>query len=634
MKRKLSAISLFSGCGGMDLGFLQAGFKISWAVDIDWHVCETYRFNLGDQIHCLDINDVNFDSIPKADVLICGPPCQGFSNIGKRDHVDKRNSLYLNVLQVVKIKKPMFVVIENVKGLLSFQKGAVLNRLLLSLKSYGYKVEWKVLNAIDYGLSQNRERIFIVANNIGSDNFFNKLGIYKKKSLPLKMAIGDIEEVYTLSNHSNNKNNNPVHNKIISRISQGQKLCDTRLGRRSIHTWQIPEVFGITSDIERKTLYAMAKNRRLKRFRKKESWNDASPLSKEEISLLVGKDFDENILYGLIEKGYIKEKFSNLYDLTHTFNGKFRRLDYEKPSEAILTNFGSPRNYIHPKKNRPLTVRECGRIQGFPDSFIFKGPENNQYKQVGNAVPPVLSQIIANEIKILLRNTSSKRHKIISYIKHFTPYSIDKVICEFRKYNTPNLGNFSNPLNELIYLYISQRTFEKSYKSVFKELKKTYPTFDNLRCAGIGSIEKILKPAGLAKQKAVSINKALTKIYNDFGETSLRKLKKFNETSKLEYLLGLPRVGIKTAYCILLFCFGIEVLPIDANISRVCERLGWLSPNLSSKKSHKVLHSIIQSKYRYEFHVNCISHARSTCLPVHPTCSDCCISELCPSSKE
>ena len=111
------------------------------------------------------------------------------------------------------------------------------------------------------------------------------------------------------------------------------------------------------------------------------------------------------------------------------------------------------------------------------------------------------------------------------------------------------------------------------------------------------------------------------------------KLKKFNETSKLEYLLGLPRVGIKTAYCILLFCFGIEVLPIDANISRVCERLGWLSPNLSSKKSHKVLHSIIQPKYRYEFHVNCISHARSTCS-VHPTCSDCCISELCPSSKE
>jgi len=633
MRKVLPVVSLFSGCGGMDVGFLESGFTIDWAVDIDRNACETYKFNIGGNIHCMDINQININSIPTSDVIICGPPCQGFSNIGKRDPSDKRNFLYLNVLSIVSVKLPKFIVIENVKGLLSFQDGLILNSLINKLSGLGYNVEWSILNANDYGLSQRRERVFIVANNMGIENFFDRIKTRTIKATPLKEAIGDIEKLKELPNHFYTKKINSGYHHIVSKISQGQKLCDTRLGNRSVHTWQIPEAFGITTNIEQKTLYAISKNRRLKKYRKQESWNDASPLSEEEISSIVGEGFNKDVLLSLVEKGYVKEKFKGLYDLKHSFNGKFRRLDYTKISEAVLTNFGYIRNYIHPTKNRPLSVRECARIQGFPDNFIFKGTENSQYMQVGNAVPPILARIIAHEIKDNINNFSQYK-KNESNNKVFKPYTVDSVIKKLRLYKLPDLGNYSNPLNELIYLLISQRTFEKSYRNVFKKLKNKYSTFEKLRNADVKSLEKILEPAGLAPQKAKAIKEILSQIYNDFGETSLKKINEFSTQKKIEYLARLPRVGIKTVYCILLFCFSLEVLPVDANILRVCRRLGWLPSGINNSDAHKIMHTLIHPRNRYEFHVNCIAHAKQICLSNHPRCINCFLFEFCDYSKK
>lgn len=611
------------------MGFMSAGFEIVWAADKEPYTCDTYYFNLGKRIHCLDIRNVRSASIPDAGVLICGPPCQGFSNAGKRDPTDDRNYLYLEVTKIVKNKKPAFVVIENVKGLQSFQKGAVLEKLLSSLRFDGYKVEWKILNAKDFGIAQNRERLFIVANNKGIEDFIGRIEKHKTNTIGiLRNTIGDIEKLDILLNHSYDNKSNPRNDLVISRISQGQKLCDTRLGSRSVHTWQIPEVFGRTTNLERKILFAIAKHRRRKCYRKKESWSDASPLTMKEIASMVGKEFSESLLNRLIKKGYLVEKRPGLYDLKYTFNGKFRRLDYNRPSEAVLTNFGSARNYIHPTHNRPLTVRECARIQAFPDSFILKGSMHNQYRQIGNAVPPPLAHVVAQEIRLVLGEGLSERHKLTQ--KQFTPYVINEIIRRLEKYGTPNLGNLSNPLDELIYLYISQRTFEKSYKSVFRKLKRMYPSFDKIGCADVNNITKILGPSGLAKQKAKTILGALSKINEDFGETSLRKLRKLDETSRLNYLLSLPRVGLKTAYCIMMFCFNSNVLPIDTNIRRVCQRLGLLPQRIDSKKEHNILHTLIPPKDRYSFHVNCISHARECCIPLYPRCTKCHLEEFCP----
>jgi DNA (cytosine-5)-methyltransferase 1 len=631
-QRNIKLASLFSGCGGMDLGFAWSGFDIVWAADKDLSACETYRFNLGVENRCVDIQSVSPEIIPDADVIVCGPPCQGFSNAGRRSPRDERNLLYLDVLRIVEKKRPLFVVVENVKGLKSFQSGATLDNLTNRLRQMGYIAEWVILNARHFGVAQNRERLFVVANRMGIDGFFDDIGQYMSpKQTCLSEVIQDIEEVGILPNHEYQNNYNDRHNLILAKIGQGQKLCDTRLGPRSVHTWQIPNVFGRTTDQERDLLLAIAKHRRLSSYRKKESWNDASPLTIEEIRLCAGNDTDRKLVNDLIYKGYLVEKQPGLFDLKHTFNGKFRRLDYGLPSDAVLTNFGSVRNYVHPIFNRPLTVRECARIHGFPDDFVFKGSINSQYTQVGNAVPPTMANILAQKIALSIKPelavTDVKPNKAL------VSGTIREVVNRLRQtYGSPDLGNKTNPLDELIYLYISQRTFEKSYQLVFRNLKNKYRTFERLRGAALEDLIDILRPAGLAKQRAQAILGALSKIREDFGETSLRKLRKQGPASQLSYLLTLPRVGLKTAYCSMVFCLGAAVIPIDANVRRVCQRLAWLPSKLDQRKEHGILHALINEEDRLSFHVNCIAHARQQCLPQYPKCGSCCLTTMCTKS--
>ncbi len=626
--KKNKVISLFSGCGGMDLGFMLAGFDVVWAVDKDPIACQTYSFNLSDNIQCKDICSIDPNVVPDADVLISGPPCQGFSTVGKRDPKDSRNSLYLDVLRIVRVKKPKFVVIENVKGLKSFRRGVILRRLTKGLEEMGYHVQWGVLNAKDFGIPQNRERLIIIAQSSSLKKIFNFDNLINgHKSVTLKEAIGDIEDLRTLPNHIYNGNGNEIHKVIISKIKQGQKLCDTRLGIRSVHTWQIPQVFGKVTPLEKEALVAIAKFRRKKDFVKEASWNDASPLTLNEIKQITDGTASRVVISSLMKKGYVVKKGPGLFDLKHTFNGKFRRLDYSRPSEAVLTNFGSARNYIHPAQDRPLTIRECARIQTFPDGFIFQGSVHGQYRQVGNAVPPQLSHTVATEIANVLSNTQKKNAKRMPF--HFTGYVVNQILQKLKKYGSPDLGNLKNPLDELIYLYISQRTVERSYIAVFKKLKNRYSTFEKLRRAKEEDLIRIIEPSGLGRQKARTIITALNKIKNDFNETSLNRLKTFDDKKKLEYLLTLPRVGIKTAYCLLMFSFGVQVLPIDANVRRVCQRLGLLPRGIDAEKEHSMLHSIIAPDERHSFHVNCISHARQICIPLHPKCDKCIIRELC-----
>ena len=347
----------------------------------------------------------------------------------------------------------------------------------------------------------------------------------------------------------------------------------------------------------------------------------------EELSSAMGFGFDEGLVNALIKKEYLVEKQPGLFDLKRTFNGKFRRLHYLKPSEAVLTNFGSVRNYVHPVQDRPLTVRECARIHGFPDSFVFRGSTHSQYTQVGNAVPPKLAFVFARAVTRIIRpNVGALK----SPAGHFVPHSVRQIFERLEKtYGAPPLGNRRNPLDELVYLYISQRTFEKSYQTVFRNVKKRYVTFDGLRGAKVEELAEILRPAGLARQKAEAIIGTLSKIYSDFGETSLRTLRRKDEEGQLDYLLSLPRVGLKTAHCVMLFCLDRKLLPIDANVRRVCQRLGLLAQKLDIRNESTILHTLIPPENRLSFHVNCIEHARKCCLPLHPRCHECSIHEFC-----
>lgn len=159
----MNVVSLFSGAGGLDLGFIQAGHTIVWANDIYGDAVETYKLNIGNHIVCDDIANVHTDTIPSADIVIGGFPCQGFSvaNV-KRHEKDERNKLYLQLVRVIREKKPKFFLAENVKGLTTFCEGKVFNMILSDFKALGYNVVYKVLNTADFGVPQTRQRVIIV----------------------------------------------------------------------------------------------------------------------------------------------------------------------------------------------------------------------------------------------------------------------------------------------------------------------------------------------------------------------------------------------------------------------------------------------------------------------------------------
>ena len=167
-KKQPTVISLFAGVGGMDLGFIEAGFKVVWANDFEKDCAKTYQRNIGDHIVVGDIRDIKSKDLPKnPDVVIGGFPCQGFSiNNINRTMKDERNHLYKEMLRIIKDTKPKYFVAENVKGLLSMEKGKVIELILNDFRNIGYEVDYKLLTAADYGVPQMRQRVFIVGNRI------------------------------------------------------------------------------------------------------------------------------------------------------------------------------------------------------------------------------------------------------------------------------------------------------------------------------------------------------------------------------------------------------------------------------------------------------------------------------------
>ena len=158
----MKIVSLFSGAGGLDLGLLRAGHQISWANDFDEDAVTTYRANIGAHIACADITQVSIADIPKADVVVGGFPCQGFSLANlKRSGNDDRNQLYKQVLRVVAAIQPKYFLAENVRGILSLENGTAINKILHDFRKLGYRVAHSLFNAADYGVPQNRYRVII-----------------------------------------------------------------------------------------------------------------------------------------------------------------------------------------------------------------------------------------------------------------------------------------------------------------------------------------------------------------------------------------------------------------------------------------------------------------------------------------
>ncbi len=266
--------------------------------------------------------------------------------------------------------------------------------LMDNLASLNYNFKFLKCFGSDIGMAQIRKRIFLIAW-IGNKDLDFEVDLVKTKTL--RDVLSDIDDVPNQNEYFKIKDVKTI--KIIRRIDSGQKLCNVRGGENSIHTWEIPEIFGKVSDREK---YVLVLIKSLRRRIRKRAFGDADPLSLLEINNHSEIEVDE-VVRSLLKKGYLKET-DKKFDLVHTYNGLYKRLEWDKCSMTVDTRFGNPRYFLHPEEHRGFTVREAARIQGFKDDFLFFGTIEQKFKMIGNAVPPPMSKVIAEIIRDKILN--------------------------------------------------------------------------------------------------------------------------------------------------------------------------------------------------------------------------------------
>src|SRR5699024_2215209 len=402
----MNIVSLFSGAGGMDLGFINQGFEVLWANDFEKDAVATYKKNIGNHITLGDITkiDVNDHVKDKVDVVIGGFPCQGFSVANnKRGMHDERNFLYLELLKAIEKLKPKFFVAENVKGLIGMDKGKVLEMIINDFENLGYRVDYKVLNSADYGVPQKRERVIIIGNNIGVNNPFpeadyfpedlvnNSLFDFKKKYKTVKETIDllkNIEKQKGKATEDIGVDRTKIYNHIASTSVKdkfwGRKyevdqveICDYLRYWRDKSNWT-------TKKIDDHFNYRHTAGHWFRKDNKSGSIPKPSDWLELKKILKFDDKFDEQVLT-FIEKPIKYEQ-------------SLRITNWDTPSDTLTAT--SPE--IHVNKDRRLSVRECAIIQTFPDEFVFTGSLNSMYRQIGNAVPVLLAEKIAKEIYVCL----------------------------------------------------------------------------------------------------------------------------------------------------------------------------------------------------------------------------------------
>lgn len=364
---KLNVIDLFCGCGGLSEGFKLAGCNVIGGIDFNSPAIKTYQRNFPTaKALCVDLlefgeEDIrkNFGDLKKVDIIIGGPPCQGFSNANryKNEEDDPRNKLFFEFVKFVDLAQPKAILIENVRGIVTSNNGYAKDRIYEIFESRGYSVNHRVLDASEYGVPQKRLRNFFVM--LKKEEKFDFDTILKSE---YEVTVKDaISELYNFED------------------------CTgfTRLTKDPMTDYQ------------------------------KYLRNDANTIYNHEVRYPAEK-VQERISY-VPQGGNWQDVPERLWPTqrNNRHSSAYKRLDENKPSVTIDTG-NNHSNYFHPLYNRIPTVREAARLQSFPDDFIFEGNRSEQYRQVGNAVPPLLSKKIAEAIlRSLDKKKISKKNKII-----------------------------------------------------------------------------------------------------------------------------------------------------------------------------------------------------------------------------
>ena len=352
---KYKVLDLFCGCGGISCGYQLAGFEIVGGIDFNLDATKTFKHNFKKaNVKCIDITTISDEIIlndyPYVDVIVGGPPCQGFSaaNRWQKEKDDPRNKLFYEYIRFVKLLRPKIVMIENVRGILTRDNGYAKERIETILGDEGYILNMMVLDASDYGVPQNRKRAIIVGirNDFAEIKFdFNQL--VKLPKVTVEDAIGELYgfETNTSEYIELTEKPNSTYRKYLR--SEKNLILD--------HEIRYP-----------------------------------AEIVQERISF---------VPQGGNWKYVPVELWPNNRSNRHS--SAYKRLDPKTQSCTIDTG-NAHSNYFHPLYNRIPSIRESARLQSFPDSFDFRGSRGSKYKQIGNAVPPLLAKAIADKVKLIL----------------------------------------------------------------------------------------------------------------------------------------------------------------------------------------------------------------------------------------
>ncbi len=389
MRDRLTAIDLFCGAGGITLGLKDAGYDVLLASDFDSAAARTHKANLPEvafierDIRQLEATQIRMATKLKKgelDLLVGGPPCQGFSILGSRVVEDPRNNLFRDFFRVAEGLKPKAIVIENVPGLATLAKGAFLSMILDAFDSTGYRVDFAELLAAQYGVPQMRWRMIFVA-------FRKDLNIPKGHGFPLPThgtnGIGELIPHCTITPEQM-KGFITTQDAIgdLPFVEAGAETTDY-LGL-PISNYQKRMRQGLTSELFNHYAPKLsAQNiRRIKALKPGQDW----------------RDLPKHLLPAGMQRAKRKD---------HT--RRYRRMTWDGVPRSVITRFRDPKSgeYTHPEQTRTISIREAARIQSFPDSFRFDATHSQQYDLVGNAVPPLLAAAIGKEVALSLCGEST-----------------------------------------------------------------------------------------------------------------------------------------------------------------------------------------------------------------------------------